>query len=368
MLKLLSKALLGLMLCVNAFGQSRPLPQVSFIYPLGSRGLNSLSERHNFLFNMLAGLNGGVNGFELGSLLNYNSASVSGFQIAGLCNINRGTLNGFQSAGLLNLNQGSKGAVLSGLGNLNLGELEGFNMAGLFNMTNNGRGASIAGLCNLSLKDFQGLQLSGILNSAQEMEGFQIGLINRSASLGNTDKPGLQVGLINIIDSSSQGYSMGLINVINNGYYAFELSSNEMLYSLLQFKMGVEKLYSFLSVGYGPFDYDNTLGLGFGLGSLYNWNQKHGIALEIGLQNLREDFQSESEHSYWSNARINYQYHITNHWSLSGGLSFNHYRSDNYNEVQFARINSGLEINSSIAPDAMQKTWIGLNLGVIAKI
>ncbi|QNR25980.1 hypothetical protein [Croceimicrobium hydrocarbonivorans] len=360
--------ILGLSFSGMVQAQSDAKAQVSFVYPLGSSGIHSLSEVHNFSFNILVGLNGGLNGFELGSLLNYNNADVQGFQMAGLSNINMGNLNGFQSAGLFNLNLGSSGAVIAGLGNLNLGRVEGINMAGLFNMASESQGIAIAGLSNLNLQKFQGIQMSGILNLAKHMEGFQIGMINRSRSLGSKENTGFQLGLVNIVDSASEGYSLGLINIINKGYYAFELSSTEMLYSNLQFKMGVEKLYSFVSLGYGSFDQENTLGLGLGLGSLYNWNEKHGTALEFGFQHLRNDFDGPDNYAFWTSARLNYQYHLTEVWSLSGGLSFNHYRSDEFDEAHFARVNSALELNSSVGPEAQQKAWIGFNLGIISRI
>ena len=58
--------------------ESRKL-QVTFAYPIGTAGITSRNYVNNFSFNILYGLNGGVNGFELGSLWNHNDGYVKGF-------------------------------------------------------------------------------------------------------------------------------------------------------------------------------------------------------------------------------------------------------------------------------------------------
>ncbi|MBL0121123.1 MAG: hypothetical protein IPP89_19730 [Saprospiraceae bacterium] len=77
--------------------------QVTFAYPIGSSGTSSTEYLNKFSFNILYGLNGGVNGFEMGSLLNYNKGQVKGFQLSGVSNINIGYSDGFILSGVSNI-------------------------------------------------------------------------------------------------------------------------------------------------------------------------------------------------------------------------------------------------------------------------
>ena len=77
--------------------------QITFAYPIGSNGMNSLEYSNNFSFNILYGLNGGVNGIEIGSILNYNKGEVKEFQLSGISNINTGNSKGFLLSGVSNI-------------------------------------------------------------------------------------------------------------------------------------------------------------------------------------------------------------------------------------------------------------------------
>ena len=61
--------------------------QVTFVTPIGTNGVSSPEILNEFSFNMLVGVNGGVDGFELGGLINIDNGPVSGAQISGFGNI-----------------------------------------------------------------------------------------------------------------------------------------------------------------------------------------------------------------------------------------------------------------------------------------
>src|SRR5690554_114540 len=76
----------------SAFGQdpaerkeTRPF-QATFITPFGTNGADAPRIENKFSLNMLAGVNGGVQGFEAGGLANVILGSVRGSQLAGLAN------------------------------------------------------------------------------------------------------------------------------------------------------------------------------------------------------------------------------------------------------------------------------------------
>jgi predicted NUDIX family phosphoesterase len=121
--------------------------QITFAYPIGTHGLNAPNYANNVSINVLFGVNGGVNGFELASLCNVNKGDVQGIQIAGVANVNDNQ-KGLQLAGIINVNKGSS----------------------------------------------EGVQI-GIVNVSKKMKGVQLGLLNISENTSNH----IPIGLLNIV-------------------------------------------------------------------------------------------------------------------------------------------------------------------------
>jgi hypothetical protein len=122
--------------------------QVTFVYPLGTNGINSPAYPNDVSLNILFGINGGVNGAELGGIFNFNKGEVKGAQLAGVFNVS----------------------------------------------TEDTRGVQVGGVFNVNMQEFTGLQL-GVVNYSQSVNGVQLGVVNIS---GNSDR-GVPVGLINIV-------------------------------------------------------------------------------------------------------------------------------------------------------------------------
>jgi len=87
------------------------------------------------------------------------------------------------------------------------------------------------------------------------------GLVN--IAKGNSS--GVQIGLINIADSSS-GYMIGLFNIVRNKHRPLSVFSNEILPLNLSFKLGSRRSYSILLAGLDPRDNEKAYMLGLGLG------------------------------------------------------------------------------------------------------
>ena len=183
--------------------------QVTFAYPIGSSGTSSTEYLNKFSFNILYGLNGGVNGFEMGSLLNYNKGQVKGFQLSGVSNINIGYSDGF---------------ILSGVSNICMDSTS---------------GVIISGVLNYSKQNAKGFQLATANISANEFSGFQLGVFNYAKKL-----KGVQFGVFNYLDDGEQGLPIGIFSIVKNGHYELELAGGEVIYSNLNYKMGVERFYT----------------------------------------------------------------------------------------------------------------------------
>jgi hypothetical protein len=352
-------------------GQRRPF-QITFVTPLGTNGVSSPGILNEFSFNVLVGVNGGVDGFELGGLVNIDNGPVGGaqisgfgnivtgrfegFQLGGFANINDSYTEGFQSAGFINIIDddaevfqiagfgnitGSfEGMQLSGFGNF-AGDVEGFQGAGFMNIAGKAEGAQIAGFMNVADK-FEGLQGSGFMNIADKVDGVMI------------------AGFLNICDSID-GIPIAPVSIVKqNGYRRFEFWSNETFYLNTSFKIGVPKFYTIFTVGYRPGVTDFNWGLGFGAGTSFAIADNHSVDIEGHVYHINSQFWRRWEYNQLNQVKVNFNYQIAEHFSLFAGPTFNILiaESDSYAQriapVWSFRI---AERKNSV------RGWFGFNLG-----
>jgi len=205
--------------------------QVTFAHPIGTNGEKAGQTVNNFSFNLLYGVSGGVNGAEIGILINNTTGNVKGFQFAGIGNSVSGSINGFQAtgiynvvtnkitgaqfAGITNINRHDvNGATISGITNIISGDTKGFLFSGLGNnVSGTSSGFQAAGLYNLSEKESNGAQFAGLsnINLADTRGAYFAGLGN----ILNGDSKGAQfAGLSNINTGTMNGAQIaGLANV-----------------------------------------------------------------------------------------------------------------------------------------------------------
>lgn len=344
--------------------------QISLIPYIGTNRELSGSVDNAISFNVLAGYSGGVNGFELGGLLNIVRRDVHGSQIAGVANLVGGNTGPFQLAGTFNLNGGSvTGTQIAGMSNVVLDTLNGIQIAG-FNNTLHGymNGVQLSGFNNLTTQNVDGIQLTGFANVAlkdvklgqvsgfanycdnvdggqitgfanvakgsvnwgqlagfanygNSIKGFQVaGFANASendveggqiagfANYGRTKSKfqlagfgnialeetdgvqlaayfnyakkvnGIQIALFNISDTIESGMPIGLFSFVKKGFHRIELTANEVFYANVAYKLGVQKFYNSIRFGY---DFSGLLGVGYGIGTQHNINEKFKFNLDL---------------------------------------------------------------------------------------
>lgn len=285
--------------------------QVSFVYPLGTSGTKSGDHEYGFSLNILTGYTGGVNGCELGGLVNTTKNGVNGFQAAGVANFVQSNINGAQLSGVINTSASVTGFQASGVINITKGKIEGIQMAGTANIANESfrgaqfggaintaknfvgfqaagnvniindslRGCQAAGLVNIS-KQVNGLQLSGIMNIANgNLHGVQISCINSCGKLN-----GSQIGLINIVDTAESGVAVGLVNIYRSGmYHEFEISTSDRSNIALSYKMGLRKFYTIYTVGASIIE-DKLWFFGAGFGHISQISSKWSFQPEAVFQ------------------------------------------------------------------------------------
>ncbi len=198
--------------------------RVSLVPGISSNGVEAQDYTAKYSLNLLAGYNGGLDGFEIGPV-NVNKHYARGAQI-GVVNVSGGEMTGLFLGGLVNVaREDMTGLHFSGLGNLAGGEMTGIQFSGLFNVANEDMsGIQITGIINTSNGEMNGIQLGGIANvSRYDMQGIQLSGI---ANVSSGNLQGVQLaGIANVNYGTSQGIiGSGIANVSRGSaqgiYYA----------------------------------------------------------------------------------------------------------------------------------------------------
>ncbi len=383
----------------------RPL-QVTVLGPVG---MNSTNYTNNLSFNVIYGMNGGVKGAEFGTLLNYNEGSVTGYQWAGIANYtteaSRGVIiagisniildsstgvgisgifnyahsdaRGAYIAGISNVNTGtSKGFHLSGISNFSLDSRTGFSMAGIANYSHeNTYGMSLAGITNVSRVDSTGFSVAGIANlsggnvrgfhlapvniTADGFTGFQMGVVNVSRKL-----KGVQFGVINYSEDSSEGMAVGLITIAKDGLFQLETTAGEVLYLNLNYKMGVDKYYKIFKTGFSTYNGKAVQSFGLGFGSSLSLSENHWLSMDLTGNHILYDYKWSDKINMLFKADINYHYKFNDSVSFTAGPSLNAYITQQMVNGEYGTLNVPYTIYTRENSEGRQFYWIGMNAGV----
>ncbi|MCB0551025.1 MAG: hypothetical protein KDD19_25870 [Phaeodactylibacter sp.] len=305
------------------------LAQISLLPFVGTNALRSNEITNKFSVNLLWGTNGGVNGMEVGGLVNHVRHDVQGVQVAGfgstvggkvtgtqvsgLFNIIGDTLTGVQASGLLNISGEAQAVQAAGLSNITKGNFTGVQAAGLFNVSaGDANGLQAAGLFNYSRGKAKS-QFSSLFNIAEDVQ------VGQASALFNVGKKvgGFQIGLINVADTVS-GVPIGLLNIIKKGYNRFEISANDALYANAALKLGAYRFYNIIHLGARwdkaqiPGDAAMSWGLGYGLGSALPLSPRLLLNIEAVAIHINEKERWTNELNLLNQLRFTLDFHQEN--------------------------------------------------------
>ncbi len=253
--------------------------QLSFVYPVGTSGLRSGEICYNFSLNALMGVTGGINGCEIGGLVNINKSDMRGLQVGGIANITKGYAAGVQIGGLLSTAYNFYGLQTNGLAGI-ANDVKGLQINGLVGKANDVKGVQVSGIINLSKS--ANVSIGGIANiNSEKVNGIQIGgILNQTKELN-----GIQIGLINVVDTVVKGGSLGLINIIKKGYYdEFTVSVSDYANVAISYKSGMKSFYNIYSVGMNVFK-EHLWITGFGFGHLTEVSSNFAFQPELMYYN-----------------------------------------------------------------------------------
>jgi len=338
--------------------------QITFAYPIGSNGIEAPNYSNNFSFNILYGLNGGVNSFELGSILNYNKGEVFGFQLAGISNLTTDNSKGFSLSGVANICNGETGGVgISGILNYSKQMSVGFQLSGVSNVCSDSTsGFFLSGVLNYSNQNSKGFQMATINVTADKVTGFQLGVVNYAKELN-----GIQLGIVNILKDNGKGLPIGIFSLVKNGFFEFELTGGEVIYSNLNYKMGVERFYTIFKAGNSTYN-NPVYSYGIGFGSNISISEKNKINIDLSGNSIVYNNNWDSDLNLLNKADFNYKYRVTEKLSLLIGPSFNVYIAKEKVGDGYGTLNIPYTIYKSEWTSGKLSMWIGFNAGLSFKI
>ncbi|MGD1845786.1 MAG: hypothetical protein ACFB10_10380 [Salibacteraceae bacterium] len=361
------------------------LGQISVLPGVGSNRLMSGAVENTVSFNLLSGYSGGLNGIEVGGLVNILredmigvqvggwanvvGGKISGLQVGGLYNRGRKDVHGIQVGGLFNTTGGSvKGMQIGGLFNLTEGAVRGFQVGGLFNQTQGAvQGFQIGGLFNYSGSNVKVMQIGGLFNMGENVGGIQLaglfnqvegavgglqvaGLYNEADSVGMLQLSGLvnqartirglqlaglvnvakkvegsQLSIINISDTVT-GVAFGFLSIARHGYHALEFSTDDILFANLHLKLGGNhRIYIQFSVCIRTFESNKPItGIGYGLGTLFPLKDAEWWGrVELSTHHLSRNSLFDTDFQLLNRIRPALVWRPRPHWDVSLGPAIN---------------------------------------------
>jgi hypothetical protein len=344
---------------LDTFKLSSVPVQISFTPGLGTQGKQGQHSINNFSLNILGGRTGGVNGVEMGGLLNMNTMYVRGVQVGGLSNLTGKYVEGVQVAGIHNYVAGNlKGVQVAGINNFVKGSTNGLQIGGIYNHANNEvKGIQVAGITNFAKANLNGIQISGIGNISREVNGMQVGgIFNYAKKLR-----GVQVGLVNFA-SESTGYSIGLLNFVPNGYHKLVISTNEIFEANAAYKSGNSKLYTIIIGGISTHNNARAYSFGWGLGKEIALTNMFSINPEISSQYVYLGTFKD----YNSLNKINLDFHVKfgKHLSIFAGPVLAGYYKETKNSFPGYKTDIPKNSFNTFKISSNMVGWIGWNAGI----
>ncbi|MFC0518561.1 LA_2272 family surface repeat-containing protein [Mucilaginibacter angelicae] len=292
------------------FFAKRPF-QVSLTPGLSSHGMFSPQVVNKFSLNIAGGYTAGVNGFEFGGLFNINKMDAKYVQLATVFNLVGGKVTGIQ----------------------------------------------VAGVHNRALDTVRGIQAAGFINKAEStVEGLQLASLNNSAH----KLKGLQIGLVNTVDTSS-GASIGLVNIIGNGFYKVSLTTNDVTNTNVSLKTGTHNFYSTLLIGTNISPGNKLHSFGLGIGHDFMLSNSFYVSAEMAYQAAYTGLWDDR----WLQAKMLLNVQLSKYISLMAGPVFNSYNhSGSFHLDGYKNVTHISDYPEQAATGHQTRNWVGWEAGV----
>jgi len=283
--------------------------QFSLTPGLSTHGLFSSQVINKFSVNVAGGYTAGVDGLEIGGLFNINKGNSRYVQLAGIFNLVGGTVTGLQ----------------------------------------------FAGVTNKTLDSVKGVQLAGFINKAEgRVSGLQLAALNNEAH----KLKGVQIGLVNVVDSS-EGASIGLINIIRNGFYKVSYSASTLTNTNFSLTTGTHLFYSTLHIGANFSRREKIYDFGLGVGHDFmldnNWYLSATADYQFAYTGSWDD--------RWGQVKLLLNKQLTDKISVFAGPTYNKYSTPTSVPGYQTRFRSPDLYNGNVGGNPVYR-WLGWEAGI----
>ena len=289
----------------------------------------------------------------LQGLHNITNDTVTGIEVAGLANMNSGYFYGIRLGGLYNLGNSMRGIQAGGLFNTNIGTFEGIQTAGLFNVNREtSSGVQLAGLFNSNFSSAKHISVSGLANfNFDHTEGVQVSsILNYSHSV-----KGVQLALFNFSDTCD-GIPIGLASFVRRGYHKIEVYGDEVLYTQLAFRTGVQRFHTIFMAGVDMTRrIDGLWSLGYGVGSYSPISEKWMQGIDATVQWMAQNANMLESTAALGAATYSVERIVTPHFSVAFGPSVKFF----YAQQSLSNILVPYSIWSSSDGAYDMRVWVG---------
>ena len=287
---------------------------VDFAPFVGTSSFTGLSSVRRFSLNILGGVSAGLDGFEMGGLVNVESAFTCGAQFAGIANLTLGPVHGAQVSVGVNLGLGLRGLQV-GLVDVAVGDGRGAQL-GLVDVTSGAFSGVQMGLIEVAAGDLRGGQIGLVNVGAGAVHGAQVGLVNVAGGAVT----GVQVGLVNVAETCS--FCLGLVNVIRRGRLHLDLWGQESGLLMAGVKHGGDHFHSIYGIGVEPFGRSPRLAFALGIGGHLPLSERFFTDLDLIGYSLH-DLPSFTSSAMLVQARLVLGVRVALPLAIYAGPSFN---------------------------------------------
>lgn len=150
---------------------------------------------------------------------------------------------------------------------------------------------------------------------------------------------GVQFGVFNYLDDGEQGLPIGIFSIVKNGHYELELAGGEVIYSNLNYKMGVERFYTIYKIGYSSYRNYPVYSAGLGFGGILSISDRQKISTDFIGNSIVYNNNWEGKLNMLNKVDFNYNYSFSEKFSLLIGPSFNIYVTEQKVDGEFGTLN-----------------------------
>lgn len=147
------------------------------------------------------------------------------------------------------------------------------------------------------------------------------------------------------------------------GYFDIELFAGETMYSNVNVKLGVERIYGIIRFGFSAYESNLVYSYGLGVGTRFTISDRQSFSIDLSGNQVIYDFDFASSLNLLNKVDFNYKIGLTDRFALLIGPSYNVYLTREKVNNEFGTLDIPYTISENEQSESALKQWIGINAG-----